>query len=313
MGLSRLENFLKNVRGNILYVSPNDLDATDSVDNKGNSLTRPFKTIQRALIESARFSYQQGLDNDRFGNTTILLYPGEHIVDNRPGWIPIPDGVNAKFQLRDGTESSDFPAWDLTTTYDLNNSDNALYKLNSVHGGVIIPRGTSLVGLDLRKTKIRPKYVPSPTNATIDRTALFRVTGACYMWQFTIFDADPNGTAYLDYTANQFVPNFSHNKLTCFEYADGVNPVKINDTFATYETSRTDLDMYYEKISLVYGQSSGRAIEPDYPSAAIDIQPKIDEFRIVGSTGKSVGISSIKAGNGTVTSDTITVTTTEAV
>ena len=39
MGLSRLENFLKNVRGNILYVSPNDLDATDSVDNKGNSLT----------------------------------------------------------------------------------------------------------------------------------------------------------------------------------------------------------------------------------------------------------------------------------
>ena len=75
MGLSRLENFLKNVRGNILYVSPNDLDATDSVDNKGNSLTRPFKTIQRALIESARFSYQQGLDNDRFGNTTILLYP----------------------------------------------------------------------------------------------------------------------------------------------------------------------------------------------------------------------------------------------
>ena len=117
MGLSRLENFLKNVRGNILYVSPNDLDATDSVDNKGNSLTRPFKTIQRALIESARFSYQQGLDNDRFGNTTILLYPGEHIVDNRPGWIPIPDGVNAKFQLRDGTESSDFPAWDLTTTF----------------------------------------------------------------------------------------------------------------------------------------------------------------------------------------------------
>ena len=88
MGLSRLENFLKNVRGNILYVSPNDLDATDSVENKGNSLTRPFKTIQRALVEASRFSYQQGLNNDRFGQTTVLLYPGEHVVDNRPGWIP---------------------------------------------------------------------------------------------------------------------------------------------------------------------------------------------------------------------------------
>ena len=84
MGLSRLENFLKNARGNILYVSPNDLDSTDSIENKGNSLTRPFKTIQRALIEAARFSYQRGLNNDRFGNTTILLYPGDHVVDNRP-------------------------------------------------------------------------------------------------------------------------------------------------------------------------------------------------------------------------------------
>jgi len=34
MGLSRLENFLKNTRGNILYVSPNDLDSTDSVEKK---------------------------------------------------------------------------------------------------------------------------------------------------------------------------------------------------------------------------------------------------------------------------------------
>ena len=310
MGLSRLENFLKNARGNILYVSPNDLDSTDSIENKGNSLTRPFKTIQRALIEAARFSYQRGLNNDRFGNTTILLYPGDHVVDNRPGWIP--DG-SANFRLRDGTTSSDFPAWDLTTTYDLNNSDNALYKMNSIHGGVIVPRGTSIVGLDLRKTKVRPKYVPNPSNDNIERSALFRVTGACYFWQFTMFDADPNGVAYLDYTSNTFVPNFSHHKLTCFEYADGVNNVSIKDSFQTYSTNRTDLDMYYEKVGLAYGSASGREIQPDYPSTAIDIQPKIDEFRIVGSTGASAGITSIKAGNGVVSTDNITVTTSEAV
>ena len=40
---------------------------------------RPFLTIQRAMIEAARFSYQRGLDNDRFGKTTILLSPGVHI------------------------------------------------------------------------------------------------------------------------------------------------------------------------------------------------------------------------------------------
>ena len=307
MGLSRLDNFLKSVRGTIIYVNPNDLDATDSIENQGNSLTRPFKTIQRALIESSRFSYQKGLDNDRFGKTTILLYPGEHTVDNRPGWIP--DGAN-NYILRNGTTSNDLPPYDLNTNFDLQSPNNELYKLNSVFGGIIIPRGTSIVGLDLRKTKIRPKWVPSPTNDNIARSCLFRVTGDCYLWQFSIFDGNPNGRVYVDYTANEFVPNFSHHKLTCFEYADGSNGVKINDDFVTFSTTRTDLDMYYEKVGLVYGQSSGRAIEPDYPSSGLDIQPKVDEYRIVGSTGESVGITSIKAGDGVTATTSITVTTT---
>ena len=310
MGLSRLENFLKNVRGNILYVSPNDLDATDSVENKGNSLTRPFKTIQRALIEASRFSYQQGLNNDRFGQTTVLLYPGDHLIDNRPGWIP--DG-SGNFRDRFGATSADFSAWDLTTNFELTNVNNVLYKLNSIHGGVIVPRGTSLVGMDLRKTKIRPKYVPNPLNDTIERSAIFRVTGGCYFWQFSIFDADPNGQVYIDYTNSAYAPDFSHHKLTAFEYADGVNKVSINDNNQTYgSNTRTDLDMYYEKVGLVYGGTSGREIEPDYPSTGLDIQPKVDEYRIVGPTAGSVGISSIKSGDGTTSSTVITVTTTSA-
>ena len=291
-------------------MNPNDLDSTDSIENQGNSLTRPFKTIQRALIEAARFSYQRGLNNDRFGKTTILIYPGEHTVDNRPGYIP--DGLN-NYRTRSGAITNDLPAYTLTSNLSLDSPENELYKLNSVHGGVIVPRGTSLVGLDLRKTKIRPKYVPDPENDNIERSALFRITGACYFWQFTMFDADPNGLCYKDYSKNQFVPNFSHHKLTCFEYADGVNGVSIDDTFQQYSTTRTDLDMYYEKVSLVYGQSSGRAISPDYPSSGLDIQAKIDEYRIVGSTGASVGISSIKSGDGVTSNTTITVTTESAV
>ena len=311
MGLSRLDNFLKSARGTILYVNPNDLDATDSIENQGNSLTRPFKTIQRALIESSRFSYQKGLDNDRFGKTTILLYPGEHVVDNRPGWIP--DGANS-YKLRSGIVSNNLPPYDLTTNFNLESATNELYKLNSVFGGVIVPRGTSIVGLDLRKTKIRPKYVPSPTDNNIERSCIFRVTGGCYFWQFSVFDANPNGKCYNGYTNSEFVPNFSHHKLTTFEYADGVNPVAINDAFLTYSDKvRTDLDMYYEKVGLVYGQSSGRAIEPDYPSTGVDIQPKIDEYRIVGSTGEAVGITSIRSGDGVTATTTVTATVSDKV
>jgi hypothetical protein len=307
MGLSRLDNFLKSTKGELIYVDPSSLDSTDSIENTGNSLARPFKTIQRALIEAARFSYQSGENNDRFGKTTILLYPGEHIVDNRPGWIPIHDDVPNTFRLRSGTTSTNFTQFDIRSNFDLSNPNNDLYKLNSIYGGVIVPRGTSIVGLDLRKTKILPKYVPNPENDNIEASAIFRVTGACYFWQFSIFDADLNSIAYKDYTTNTFVPNFSHHKLTCFEYADGVNSVLINDDFLTYSTGRTDLEMYYEKIGLAFGSSSGRNIFPDYPSN-VDIEPKVDEYRIVGSTGAEVGITSIRAGDGVLSSTTITAT-----
>ena len=242
-----------------------------------------------ALIESARFSYQRGLNNDRFGKTTIVVYPGEHIVDNSIlRLIPISSG---NYQLRNGSTTTNFFEFDTRTNFDITSAANDLYKLNSVHGGVIIPRGTSLVGIDLRKTKIRPLYVPDPTNDDIERSAVFRVTGGCYLWQFSIFDGDPNGVVFKDYSLNKFVPSFSHHKLTAFEYADGVNSVSIDDTFLTYSTDRTDLEIYYEKIGLAYGVASGREITPDYPDSGIDIQPNIPEFEIVGNKGDSVGIT----------------------
>jgi len=309
MGLSRLDNFLKNSRGDILYVDPSSIDSTDSIENQGNSLVRPFKTIQRALIEAARFSYQKGLDNDRFSRTTIIVYPGEHLIDNRPGWIPVHDApiTGNNWLTRSGTSSNDLTQFTLDTNFDIDSFENDLYKMNSVYGGVIIPRGTSIVGMDLRKTKIRPKFVPDPADDAIKQTCLFRVTGTCYFYQFTFFDADPNARVFKDYGTTEYVPNFSHHKVTCFEYADGVNPVGFNDSFLNYTTTRTDLDIYYEKIGLVYGPSSGREVQPDYPDSALDIQTKIDEYRIVGSKGQNVGISSIKAGDGSTSSTTITV------
>lgn len=309
MGLSRLDNFLKSVRGTILYVNPDSLDSTDSIENTGSSPTRPFKTIQRAIAEAVRYSYQIGKDNDRFDRTTILLYPGEHVVDNRPGYIP--DG--SSFKTRSGGAANDLTEWSITTSFDVFDANNGLYKLNSVHGGIILPRGVSIVGQDLRKTIVRPLYVPDPRNDSIETSAIFRVTGGCFIYGFTILDADPNGLCYKDYTKNTFVPNFSHHKLNAFEFADGVNPVSINDGFLSIDTTRTDLEMLYEKVGIVYGQSTGRAISPDYPSVNVDIEPVIDEFRIVGSRGREIGISSIFAGDSVTTGTTITVSLAEEV
>lgn len=313
MALNRLENFLKNIQGNVLYVNPNDLDSTDSIENQGNSLTRPFKTIQRAALEAARFSYQSGINNDKFDKTTIVVYPGEHLIDNRPGWIPYNDGGTLKFKSRNGVVNQTIAEYDTITNFDLTSSTNELYKLNSIYGGMIIPRGTSIVAMDLRKTKIRPLYVPDPENDNIERSAIFRITGGSYYWQFSIFDGDPVNNVYRDYNFQKFFPAYSHHKLTAFEYADGVNTININDVFLSHsDSTMTDLDAYYIKVGAVYGPSSGRAINADYPNANRDIQTRVDEYRIVGSTGTSIGISSIRSGDGVTPTTTITVTTSSA-
>jgi len=305
MPLSRLDNFLKNVQGNVLYVSPNGLDSTDSFENTGNSAARPFLTIQRALIEAARFSYQVGQDNDRFAQTTIVLEPADYVVDNRPGWIP--DG-SSNFILRSGATSSNFGEISSSSNFNLEEDDNVLYKLNSVYGGVIVPRGVSIVGSDPRKTKIRPKYVPDPGDTTIGRSAVFRLTGGCYIEGVTILDGDPYGTVYKNYGTSTFVPNYSHHKLTAFEYADGVNATDIEDSYLNFYTSRTDLDIYYEKVGLFYGPISGREISPNYPSSGIDFQTKVDEYRIVAPISGRAGISTITSGDGVTPSTVVTVT-----
>ena len=249
MPLNKLENFIKNTEGRILYVNPNDLDSTDAIDNQGNSLTKPFKTIQRALIESARFSYVAGNDNDLVERTTILLFPGNHIVDNRPGFAIKDESGVAKSVSPSGSVEGALNTFTLTlnSNFDLTQEDNILYKFNSVHGGIVVPRGTSIVGLDLRKTRIRPLYVPNPTDDNVKSTAIFRITGACYFWQFTFFDGDEAGLVYTDpsdFSANnQSKPTFSHHKITAFEYADGVNTL---DQFS----GLTDLDIYY--LSLIH-------------------------------------------------------------
>jgi len=314
MPLNKLDNFLKNVEGRILYVSPSDLDASDAMSNQGNSQTTPFKTIQRALIEAARFSYVPGNNNDITEKTTILLMPGEHVIDNRPGYKIKNIAGQAKIfsPTTNGYAVSNADdinkiGLNLDSNFDINQEDNILYKFNSVHGGVIVPRGTSIVGLDLRKTKIRPKYVPNPTDTSVPESAIFRITGACYFWQFSLFDGKLTEKVYVknnEFSGEHFVkPSFSHHKLTCFEYADGINKDE--------NTNLTDLNMYYYKLSIAYGTATeDRNISDKFPGSTEGFVSKRPEFEIVGAfAADPIKITSIESGSGGVASQVVTVTT----
>ena len=287
MALTRLKNVFTSKTGRCLYVNSDDFDASDAFDNRGNSPNRPFKSIQRALIEAARFSYKSGQFNDTFESFSIVLYPGDYVIDNRPG-------INASGQAfipNDILELSASSDVDLIDAAGNVNPNNVLYKFNSVEGGVIVPRGTSIVGMDLRKTKLRPLYVPDPASASVPTSAVFRVTGGCYFWQFSFFDGISQGV-YKDYAqpSASSPPTYSHHKLTCFEYADGKNTLSTVNGTDGNALSVNDLQLYYQKVAKAWEDI------PDSTSviSADELQARVEENRIVGpNTAGPKTISSI--------------------
>ena len=308
MALTRLKNVFTSKTGRCLYVNSDDFDASDSFDNRGNSPNRPFKSIQRALIEAARFSYKSGQFNDTFESFSIVLYPGDYVIDNRPGT----NTSGQAFISNDIAELSS--ASDVTLVDDSGNinPNNVLYKFNSAEGGVIVPRGTSIVGMDLRKTKLRPLYVPDPTSGSIAGSAIFRVTGGCYFWQFSFFDG-LSGGVYKDpaQPSASSPPTYSHHKLTCFEYADGKNILSsVNGTDGNALTV-SDLQLYYQKVAKAWQDI------PDSTSviSADELQARVEENRIVGpNTAGPKTISSIVTDyvSTNVFTTTAEVTTTDA-
>jgi len=305
MALTRLKNIITSRTGRIIYVNPDDFDASDAIDNRGNSALRPFKTIQRAFLEVAKFSYRVGLSNDEFDAFSIMLYPSEYVIDNRPGEVLY----------------TNVPPIDSNSNLDITSSSNVLYKYNSVEGGVIVPRGCSLVGTDLRRTKIIPKYIPYPTtyaakgiNTEADippRTAIFKVTGGTYFWQFSFFDGAEEGVFYKPDSTDTLAPKFSHHRLTCFEFADGLNPLSTlisqgtvpQDDYTAVANiqERTDLEIYYQKISKAFAAVPDSSGDPDTDQ----IQARVEENRIVGPISDEYRVLQITRNGQTATAVTV--------
>ena len=173
--------------------------------------------------------------------------------------------------------------WQDDSILDLSNPDNVLYKFNASTGGAIVPRGCSLIGYDLRRTIVRPLYVPDCVDGDVPRSSIFNLTGGCYLWQMTIKDgdlsvnsplfdqADNVGKVYNkpnDFTS-LVVPEYSHHKITVMTYADD-----------------NDLDIYYQKV--------GKAFEQFQPTIDDgELTALVQENRIVGPLSDSRTIEEI--------------------
>ena len=162
----------------VVFVGSSFPEATDDVANDGSS--RPFATLNRAAIEIAKRSILSARDDGPAENKfVIFLLPGTNIVYNEPG----------VFSDVFKTEVEPFAATEILTA-------NVLRKFNSETGGMILPRGTSIIGYDTEKTFIRPVCYPywerssyefSP-NTVEDRSNIITWTGNSHIYGCTFLD-----------------------------------------------------------------------------------------------------------------------------
>jgi len=136
---------------------------------------RPFKTINRAVIEAAIITskawYTYTDPRAHLDCVSIILAPGVHIIYNNPG--------NAGADLSSWGDEKDPTV------------DDLIAFNPPIEGGVLLPRGCSLCGPDLRKTTLRPDWVPAFANEQVNyqnRCAILKVTGTGYFFGFTGMD-----------------------------------------------------------------------------------------------------------------------------
>jgi len=197
----------------------------------GYTPQRPFKTINRAVIEAAIITskswYTFTDPKAHVDCVSIVLAPGVHTVYNDPG--------------------SATPASLTTWGTDKTPTTAELIAFNPpTTGGVLLPRGCSLCGPDLRKTTIRPTYVPAVTNEAAgytNRSAIFKITGTGYFFGFTAMDKVGHGQ--------------SHHLLDLFQFG-----------------SKTELDDFYTKCRNTVGTGADL-------SAALTVT-RTTEYEIVG-------------------------------
>ena len=168
--------------GNVVFWAPEFAYSTDSILNDGQAL--PFQTLTRAILELSKLiirdtlaGYSSTNNNNRY---TIYFSSSSAAVNNEPG-VSV---ANFTTNL-DGNPQS---YRNVTTA--------SLIQFNpETTGGVICPRGISLVAMDQRKCEIHPTYVPSyinpstpdvGTNAPLSSVLL--LTGNLLHDNFTIRD-----------------------------------------------------------------------------------------------------------------------------
>jgi len=162
----------------------------------------PFKTINRAVIEAAIITSKNWYISDPLAHVDcvcIVLAPGLHIVYNNPSTDSSAIAVSS-------WANNFVPTW------------QHLIKFNPVEGGVLLPRGASIISEfgDLRHTIVRPSWVP---DGNVDETPTYSNGVATYALRRQIFKTTGGGYAYAITAMDKLGLAESHHLLSMFGHA----------------------------------------------------------------------------------------------
>lgn len=223
--------------GYVVFVAPEFPGSTDSVLNDGQAL--PFQTLSRAIIELSKLTVSAILggntpegENNRY---TIYLAPSRITVDNSPG-VSTPDFA---------VDFSNNPFDEVTSSQ--------LTQFNTLSGGLVLPKGISIVGMDLKKCEIRPTYIPTYLNPS-----------------FPVGQQGENQpiTSILKWSGNTYLNNFSVADKVASRSIDSIYPQSATDTRAVFHSTRPHGLNYNDAVQVEFAstvnQSTGTFTEGTY-------------------------------------------------
>ena len=226
----------------VAFVAPEFPFSTDALLNDGQAL--PYQTVTRAILELTKVyitqvlsGYSADSDNNKY---TIYYAPSRLTPNNGPG-----------------KTVSDFSVSFTDLYKQVTISD--LEQFNPVEGGIILPHGFSLVGMDLTKCEARPTYVPTYKNPTFPETQA---------------GSNQPLSSIFKLSGNSFVNNFSFADKLDARDVYKVTVTSQYDSSALFYSARPHGLSYNEKVSVAFSsnvnQSTSTFTEGVYYAAPVD-------------------------------------------
>jgi hypothetical protein len=222
--------FLGGTGGLVVFVAPEFPNSTDSLANDGQTV--PFLTINRAVIEVTKNVISDALAGLSTGTNRylIVLATGRHCVINGPG-----------------TSSDTF---DVVYNSPYTTITQAqLQQFNQIDGGLILPRGVSIIGMDLKKCEVRPTYVPAYTHPAFPINYSQQSGGP-------VFANQPLSSVFR-WSGNTYVSNFSG--LDKVEDCTVIGISASATGIAVFKTDRPHGLNYNDFVQVTYTNSADQA------------------------------------------------------